>query len=136
MELPTGPDVVGLEPIVLPCAIELGTLGADDLGFKVFAPRCRYGAAIYLAWLVMPSGNVVGADLDDAVVGGQHAWYTRPVGPSPVRIELHMLALWELQGLDSLKPAELLEALTHPLAEVRQGAIVALGAQPRDTFTP
>jgi hypothetical protein len=129
-ELPTGPDVVGLEPIVLPAELVEGVYDPGSPSFQIVAPRCRYGGAWYAPVFTFGSTELqVAGDIEDWVEGGDAIEMYVPSGHDPDRVELHLVDVTLAPGaLRGLTPDELADALLHPLKHVRERAMLDAGA--------
>lgn len=122
MPLPTGPAVVGLEPVVLPCTIVEGIHAPWPFAYQIEAPRCRYGQAWYRP--VFMAGSETLFDRRAGLVdSGDRIDLYATGGMVPSGLELRPVEI-DLQpgALTGCTTEEFLGALTHPLPYVRERA--------------
>ena len=127
MTIPTGPAIVGLELVVLPCRVEVGVLDPGLPSLEIWAPRCRYGYATYDVACQLAGESMLTSCYLKIVGGTSRAVRARRRRKRwPVRYVLRLLSLAVAPGaLDYLGQAEMVEALAHPLRSVREAAILS-----------
>jgi hypothetical protein len=132
-DIPTGPDVVGLESLVLPCRVEKGVLDPGHPSVEIWAPTCRYGLALYHVLLVWPA-SAPGSERQatrmcvyDLVPSGESSSMTLSDDWRGAHVSLRLVWLVLAPGtLDGLPLYDLVEALRHPLPHVREAALAAV----------
>jgi hypothetical protein len=131
MPLPTGPAVVGLEPVVLPALATLHepeTFGDLPPQCDITAPTCRFGPAVYrVAFLIGASAMRVAFECE--LPAGAQECLPLPSRLRPQLVELHLVDVTLAPGaLRDLTPDELADALQHPFPRVRERAMLDAGA--------
>ena len=127
-----GPAVVSLELYVMPAHVM--AYGGASPGLFVLPSLCRYGVALYTPCLLRRQRAPGGVRRVDWM-------YLAAAARSGVTLRVHLSADWEqahvrlrLEGvaiepgaLAHLPPDELATVLSHPLQQVRESALLALG---------
>jgi hypothetical protein len=135
-DIPTGSDEVGLESVVLPCRVEKGVLDSGLPSVEIWAPTCRYGAALYHVFLVRPA-SASGSERQttrmcvyDLVPGGESSSRNLSEDWRGAQVILQLLRVDLAPGaLDGLTLYDLVGVLRHPLPNVREAALMALGSR-------
>ena len=129
MAVPTGPEVVGVEMVVLPTAVEGEANDAELRTCWITAPACRYGSALY--WPQMRFGlssSILVVDGYESIASGTRAECFLDSELPLRQVDLVLVsASFEYRALSRLVPAEVAEVLGHPSQRVREAALLALG---------
>jgi hypothetical protein len=130
--LPVGPAFVGLEATVLPSrAVVIPEPGGGHL--ELTAPECRYGVACYRITLHYepPVTGWRGATVlyqSDLVAGGDGS--RLELVDEDVTVTRAVLEIVEftpdIGAMAAMTEAERLDALAHPIEEVRLAAVMAM----------
>ena len=135
-DIPTGPDVVGLESFVLPCRIETGVLDSGLPSVAIWAPTCCYGTAVYQVLLVRRAsapgseGQATRMCVYDLVPSGESSSMTLSDDWRGAHVSLRLVRVDLAPGaLDGITLYDLVEALRHPLPHVREAALLAVGSR-------
>jgi hypothetical protein len=126
--IPTGPDLVGLETVVLPSVARLSRriAGASVL---VRAPRCCIGSAEYSVRLWSPSQRRTRwqyVEMTSTMRSGGQIVRPIPDDWDDVEVLLDLVNLHVTHAaFSTLTNDALVDALSHPLQAVREAAICA-----------
>lgn len=128
--IPTGPDMVGLESVVLPSAARL-TRRMAGASVLVRAPRCRFGSAEYAVRMSSPSERRTRPQYHELTSTLRSGFQiVRPILDDwdDLEVLLDLVGLYLTPGaLSTLDSNALIDALSHPLVAVREAAMCSAG---------
>ena len=129
MRPPTGPDSVGLQPSVLPSAITMDAEDERRCVCWITAPTCRYGRAVYRGELRFALGSsTLEVVSEEAVAGGSTVACKLDIVYPLDRVDLVLVSVSIAPAaLSKVTRDELVDALQHPLRDVREAVLLALG---------
>jgi hypothetical protein len=95
----------------------------------VTAPTCRYGSAVYQAQMRFAlGGSILEIDAEERIAGGACTECVLDIEYPLQRVDLFLTSVWLSPGaLSGMTPDELAEAFQHPVRDIHEAVLLALG---------